>query len=210
MKNFPSLIWYLKAIVAVFLCVTVLQSNSQVVQDFVRKNLGKTKLDVPTTPTYFCDASKWTCNFTTPASASDRSVPNVAMAHINSDGSIYLQELSRDPSANVDDLWSTTLPVWYINQGKTTYALLGTDCIFTIKPVVNKGVVADWTFSVRGASTSSSTTVTSGSGKDAKSTTVTTVTNTCGGDEDQGATTGSSGNVKSKGGKDKGKGPGPK
>gem|GEM_PF-4706945 len=220
MKNSPSLIRYSTVIATVVLCATFMQSNSREAYDATRTNLGRgddrgKKID---SSIEFCPHKKWTCQLlaiATPGEVLTRSVPNVAMAIINSDGSIYLQELSSDPSVKSEDLMSDYVPNSYVSDDTTVRQLWGTDCRFAIKPIIKQGKAIDWSVSVRGSSISNSTTVVvAGSGKEkdkATTTTVTTTTNTCGGDVDQDAVvTSATDKAKPKGGKDKGKGPGPK
>ena len=115
-----------------------------------------------------------------------RYVNDVALAHINADGSIYLQEIDTT-TEDLSDNWSVTLPGWYVSNGLTNYSLVGTDCTFTIKPVISGGNVTDWTMSVKGK------------GRDK--------TATCGGDTDHAGGKGKSGKEKKHA---SGKGPGPK
>ncbi|WP_146183306.1 hypothetical protein [Limnohabitans sp. JirII-29] len=199
MKNLKLCADYFTAIALTMLCAASVHSASTVVMDFTRSNLGGGTATVPSKPSITCDTNlTWTCLFTATDTLSYRYVDNVALAHINADGSIYLQEMSSDATASTADYWSVTLPAWYVSNGLTSYSLVGTDCTFTIKPTITAGSVSDWTLSVRGKTTTVST--------GPKGTT--TTTNTCGGDVDQ------SGSGKAKPSKVKtgasGKGPGPK
>ena len=156
--------------------------------DFTRSNRGNTTGTIPSKPVITCDVNRsWTCAFIGSDTDSYRSIDNVAVAHINPDGSIYLQEIDITKT-DLSDNWSVTLPAWYVSNGLTSYSLVGTVCKFTIKPVTGiGGVLTDWTLNVKGT------------GKDG--------TAKCGGE------TGKDGG-KGKSGKEKtgpsGKGPGPK
>jgi hypothetical protein len=201
MNTLKIILRFSKAILTVLLCVTFVYSNSAVVIDFTRTNKGSTTGVVPGVPAVLCDVNRvWTCAFIGSDDDSYRSVTDVASAHINADGSVYLQEINPDTTVSVDDYWSVTLPAWYVSNGLTSYSLVGTDCTITIKPTVNAGSVTDWTLSVRGKAT-----VTSGKDKDGKTTT--TTTNTCGGPVDNVGKHGKSGKEKTG---PSAKGPGPK
>ncbi|WP_143474174.1 hypothetical protein [Limnohabitans sp. JirII-31] len=192
MKNFKLCVCYFTAIALAALCTNTVQSAAVV--DFTRTNRGSGSVVIPTKPSITCDSSlSWTCLFTATDALSYRYVYNVAVAHINADGSIYLQEIG--DSADTSDYWSVTLPAWYVSNGLTSYSLVGTDCTFTIKPTISAGNVSDWTLSVRGKKTSTIV------GKD------TVTTTTCGGDTDQSGKGGKSGKEKTG---PSGKGPGPK
>lgn len=202
MKNIKPLVGFLKAVALAMLCITLTQLNGAVVFDFTSKDLGGSSITI-TKPTITCDVNKsWTCTFVgtaTPDTDTYRYIANVAVAHINLDGSIYLQEIDITKE-DVSDNWSVTLPAWYVSNGLTSYSLVGTDCTFTIKPTTSAGSVTDWALTVRGKAT-----VTSGKDKDGKTTT--TTTNTCGGDTAQTGGKGKSGKEKTG---TSTKGPGPK
>lgn len=192
MKKFKLCVCYFSAIALAALCTNTVQSAAVV--DFTRTNRGSGTVVIPTKPTITCDSSlSWTCLFTATDALSYRYVANVALAHINADGSIYLQEIGS--SLDTSDYWSVTLPAWYVSNGVTSYSLVGTDCTFTIKPTITAGSVTDWTLNVRGATTKT--------GKAPNEVT----TNTCGGDTDQSGKGGKSGKEKTGA---SAKGPGPK
>ncbi len=153
MKNSNVSAKYIGAIaLCIWMSVPAFSANPVVI-DFSRTDKGgggvtaKEKPSVTAPPK--CDpSSSWTCKFVSGDANANRSVDNVATAHINMDGSVLLQE--DDASKQADDLWSVTLPSWYVSNGRANYLLLGTDCSFTIKPIIENSVVTDWTLSVKG------------------------------------------------------------
>lgn len=134
------------------LCVSdALSTSPNSVVDFTRiDQRGGVVGNLPT-PQTPCDAKTlWTCKFA--KTDPDRSIDNVGTVHINTDGSILLQEdKSTTPAANSGDLVSALLPGWYVGSGLTNYALLGTDCTFNIQPTLStSGEVTDWTMTITG------------------------------------------------------------
>ena len=132
------------------MCMSDALSTTTVV-DFTRIDQRGGAVGVMPKPQTPCDAKTlWTCKFA--KSDSDRSVNNVGTAHINSDGSILLQEEDVSiPADKSDELFSVLLPGWYVSAGLTNYALLGTDCMFNIQPILStSGEVTDWTMTVTG------------------------------------------------------------
>lgn len=152
MKNIKPFVGFLKAVALATLCITLTQLNGAVVFDFTSKDLGGSSITI-TPPTLTCDVNKsWTCTFVgtdTPEADTYRYIANVAVAHINLDGSIYLQEIDNTKN-DLSDNWSVTLPAWYVSNGLTSYSLVGTVCKFTIKPVTSAGAVTNWTLNVKG------------------------------------------------------------
>jgi hypothetical protein len=200
MKNIKRLMGYVCTIVMVLVCTDYALSSNSVVVDFTRTDRGGSKTmpaPVPGRPVIpiVCDVrTSWTCNFVGSDDLANKSIDGVATAHINADGSMYLQEASATVGVVTSDYWSVTLPAWYVSNGVTSYTLLGTDCTFTIKPVVTAGSVTDWTLKVRGK------TVVTGKGP-------ADYVDTCGGDTEKEGKKGKSPLLKTG---PSGKGPGPK
>ena len=97
MKNSNTLVFYLKVVVLAVLCITLTQLNSTTLVDFTKTDRkGGSGITIPA-PTITCDVNQsWTCTFVgtaTPDTDTYRYVDSVALAHINLDGSIYLQEI---------------------------------------------------------------------------------------------------------------------
>ena len=153
MCNALSVMRLLAAMSLATVCLSHALASGSTVVDFTRVNQGKgggvvPDIPKPQTP---CDAKLlWTCKFV--KTDPDRSIDNVGTAHINSDGSILLQEDNgATPADGAANLFSALLPGWYVSSGLTNYALLGTDCMFNIQPILStSGDVTDWTMTITG------------------------------------------------------------
>lgn len=193
MKNIKLFSYGFVVIVLVTLCGIAVKSGANTVVDFSRSARGNTSATISSATVIACDPNvSWTCKFTSKVDDSWRSVSGAATAHINADGTIYLQEDNTDNSSASDN-WSVILPAWYVSSGLTSYSLIGTDCKITITPTISAGAVTDWVLSVQGSSTT-----TAGKG---------VTTNTCGGSTPQTGKSGKSGKEKTG---TSAKGPGPK
>lgn len=137
---------YLVAASAIFCATSVLST----VVDFTGSAIKGAAASISITATATsCTSGVWTCTFSSGGeSATYRTIDDVAVAHINKDGSIYLQEIDVDNDSDNDN-WSVELPAWYVSGGLTSYYLIGTQCMFTITPVLTNGTVTDWTMSTK-------------------------------------------------------------